>query len=556
MTDIEISNNTKLEDIRDIASKIGLKEKDIELYGKYKAKINYKNIIENKKGKVILMTAMSPTEKGIGKTTTTIYLNDGLNLIGKKSVAVLREPALGPTFGMKGGATGGGYSQVVPMEDINLHFTGDFHAITAANNLIVSILENSIYYGNPLNIDTNNIIIKRCIDLNDRGLRNITINIPKKTGDINIKTGFDITSASEMMSIFCLAKDEKDLRNKIDNIIVAYDINGNEILAKKLNCTGAVMALLKEAIKPNLVQTIRKNPVVIHGGPFANISIGCNSIISTSLSKKIAEYVVTEAGFGADLGAEKFLNIKSQMEDINPKLAILVATIPSLKLHAGIEKNDLEKENPESIKLGFLNLKRHIENLNKKFNLKVLVAINRFPSDKDKELETLKELLKENNVEYSVITPVLNDEYNMKNFAEKVIKILDDENENISYTPIYKKDESIKEKINKIVKNIYGAKEVEYEQIVIEKLKELENTKYDKYYVCIAKTPYSFSDKKELINAPENFNFKINDIKVMGGAGYIVVYTENVITLPGYSKQPSAEKIDLDEKENKIIGLF
>ncbi len=551
-TDIEISREFNKKNIEEIANRIGLNQDEFELYGKYKAKIDLSLLERKDKAQVILVTAMTPTKMGEGKTTTTIGLVDGLNEIGINTIGVLREPSLGPVFGIKGGATGGGYAQVVPMEDINLHFTGDFHAITSANNLLCAILDNHIYHGNELNIDLKKIKIKRVIDMNDRQLRHIISGIGNKSDGVVREDGFDITVASEMMAIFCLSKDFLDLKNRIANIVVAYDKVGNEVTAEMLKATGAISSLLKDAIKPNLIQTLYNNPVIMHGGPFANIAHGCNSIIATKMGMKLADVVVTEAGFGADLGAEKFFDIKCRIADIKPKVAIIVATIRALKFHGGLEYENLKNEDIEKLDKGFENLKRHIEMTKNLYNINTIVAINKFPTDTDKELIYIINKCNEIGVVAKISKAYEEGGKGSIELAREVKKLL---NQNSNFTMLYEDRDSISDKINKVVREVYHGKGYTLTKKAENELKLIEKSKYANLPICIAKTQYSFSDNPLLIGAPEKFIVTISDIKVSAGAGFIVVYLGDIMTMPGLPKEPASINIDVDSNMN-IIGIF
>ena len=560
MTDIEIARNTKLEPIEKIANKIGLNKEEIEMYGNDKAKISetVNNNIKNKKeGKLILVTAMSPTPLGEGKTTISISIADGLSKIGKKAILALREPSLGPVFGIKGGATGGGKAQVAPMEDINLHFTGDIHAITSANNLLASLIDNHIYHGNELEIEK--VTWKRCLDLNDRKKRKIETGL---SGEKNIKPREDefcITVASEIMAILCLAQDKKELKQMLGNITIGYNKKGKPIYAKDLKAEGAMTVLLKDAIKPNLVQTLEHTPAIIHGGPFANIAHGCNSIIATKLAMKLADYTITEAGFGADLGAEKFLDIKCRKAKIKPDIVILVTTIKAIKYHGGVLKEDIQKENIEAMEKGIKNVYKHIENL-KKFGLKVIVALNKYTQDTEKEIKWLEDKIKQKNVQISIVEGWAKGGEGAIDIAQKIVEKTDSEkninNEttnNLKYT--YSLEEGIKEKIEKIAQNIYYAEGVEYSQEAEEKIKQIENLGYAKLPICIAKTQYSFSDDAKNLDETSKYKIHIRDIELKTGAGFIVALAGKIMTMPGLPKVPAAEGIDIDEKGN-IKGIF
>lgn len=553
MEDIDIAKKAKIENISTIAQKLEIDEAYIEQYGKYKAKINLdlnKKIENNKDGKLVLVTAINPTPLGEGKTTVSIGLSDALNKIGVKAIGILREPSLGPVFGVKGGATGGGYSQVIPMEDINLHFTGDIHAITSANNLLSAMIDNHIYYGNELNFEQ--VTWKRCVDLNDRQLRKVNTGL---SGEKNTKEridGFDISVASEIMAIVCLSKNLDDLKERISKIIVGYNKYGKEITAKDLKAEGALTVLLKDAIKPNLVQTLENNPVLIHGGPFANIAHGCNSIIATKMGLKLGEYVVTEAGFGADLGAEKFIDIKSRVAGIKPDIVVCVATIKALKYHGGMDIKEIEKENVEYLKKGSNNLLKHISNIRNVFGLNAIVAINRFKNDSDAEIETLKQILKENDIEMSLVECWAKGSEGAIDLAKKV-KENAEKKSALKFS--YKLEDSIKEKIENVCKKVYGASAVNYTEYANNKIKLAEKMGYTDFPICIAKTQFSFSDDPKNLQCLNPFEITIKDIEIKAGAGFIVVFTGNIITMPGLPKVPAAEKIDIDEKGN-IVGLF
>lgn len=553
MKDIEIARNAKLELITKIAKGNGIEEY-IEPYGKYKAKVSLENLqnLENKKeGKLILVTAINPTPLGEGKTTISIGLADGLRKIGKKSILALREPSLGPVFGIKGGATGGGYSQVAPMEDINLHFTGDIHAITSANNLLSAIIDNHIYHGNELNIEK--VTWRRCVDLNDRQLRTVNTGLSNEKNILPREDGFDITVASEIMAIFCLASSLEDLKRRLGNIIIGFNKEGKKVTAHDLKAEGAMTVLLKDAFNPNLVQTIEHTPALIHGGPFANIAHGCNSVVATKMALKLADYVVTEAGFGADLGAEKFLNIKTRKLGKVPDAVVIVATIKALKYHGGIPKEELINENIEALKRGSKNILKHIENLKERFGLNVIVAINKFDQDTQKEINTLKEILEEKNVNLSLVESWGKGGEGATDLAEKLVELCDNENKQFKY--IYSLEDSIKEKIEKISKNIYGAENVEYTEEAEEQIKTIKDLGYESLPICIAKTQYSFSDDAKNLECTEAFNIHVKEVKLKAGAEFIVVLTGNAITMPGLPKVPASEQIDVDEHGN-IVGIF
>jgi len=556
LTDVEINKSAKLENIVDVAKKLGIEEDDIELYGKYKAKLS-KEVFEKNKdkknGKLILVTAINPTPLGEGKTTISIGLADGLNRLGKKVCLALREPSLGPVFGIKGGATGGGYAQVAPMDEINLHFTGDIHAMTAANNLIAACIDNHIFQGNELRIDPNHITWKRCMDMNDRALRTITLDYSFKDRTYIRNDGFDITVASEIMAIVCLSKDIKDLEERISNIIFGYDIDGKALKVADLKIQGAVTALLRDALKPNLVQTIENTPAIIHGGPFANIAHGCNSIVATKTALKLADYVVTEAGFGADLGAEKFMDIKCRIAKLKPDAVILVTTLKAMKYNGGVLKENVKEENLEAIKNGFCNLQKHIENINK-FGIKPIVALNRYDFDTDNEINLLKTLCE------NIGTTIVNTEVFAKggegaiDLANRLIECLENNANTFNY--IYDEKETIKEKIEKIAKEIYGADGVDYSESAEESIKKIEEINRDKLPVCIAKTQYSLSDDQKKLGRPQGFNLTIREVILKNGAGFIVAIAGSIMTMPGLPKVPAAEGIHMAEDGETIIGLF
>ena len=553
MNDIEIANSIPLERIDNIAKKIGICDEKLEMYGKYKAKIHYDIIDENnekEEAKLILVTAINPTPLGEGKTTTSIGLADGLQKIGKKTVVTLREPSLGPVFGLKGGATGGGYAQVAPMEDINLHFTGDIHAITTANNLLSAIIDNHIFQGNSL--DIKKVTWKRCVDLNDRQLRKVETGLSGEKNMVSRQDSFDITVASEIMAVFCLAKDLQDLKIRIGNIIVGYNSKDEPITAKDLKADGALTVLLKDAFNPNLVQTLEHTPSIIHGGPFANIAHGCNSLLATKLSLKLADYVVTEAGFGADLGCEKFLDIKCRKLDKVPDAVVCVATIRALKYHGGQPREEIENENLNALENGLENLYRHIDNIKNKFGLNVIVAINKFTSDTQAEINLLKEHLKEKNIDLSLVESWGKGSDGAIDLAEKVVTLCESKN-NFKY--IYELEDGIKEKIEKVCKKIYGAKSCVYSEIASEKIEKITKLGFVKVPVCIAKTPLSFSDDPKNLECKEPFEIHINDVEIKAGAEFVVVYTSKIMTMPGLPKRPAAENIDIDKNEN-IIGIF
>ncbi len=553
LSDIEIANSVVMKPIEEIAESVGIAKENLSLYGKYKAKINnIESLDDNEDGKLILVTAITPTPAGEGKTTTSVGLVDALTAIGKKAVIALREPSLGPVFGVKGGAAGGGHAQVVPMEDINLHFTGDFHAISAANNLLAALLDNHIHQGNLLQIDSRRITWKRVVDMNDRQLRHIVNGLQGRVNGVPREDGYDITVASEIMAILCLANDIADLKNKLRKIIVAYNYDGEPVTAGDLKAEGAMAALLKEAIQPNIVQTLEHAPAFIHGGPFANIAHGCNSVLATKLALKYADYAVTEAGFGADLGAEKFIDIKCRLANLRPDAVVLVATIRALKMHGGVKKSDLGIENVDAVFAGIPNLSKHLENIKEVYGMPVVVAINKFPTDTDAELAAVEKACKEMDV-----AVVLSDVWGKgsaggKELAEKVVALAEEPN-HFSY--VYDLDDSIEEKLNKIVQKVYGGAGAELAPSAKKELKELERLGFGNYPICMAKTQYSFSDDASLLGAPKDFTVMIRNLKVSAGAGFIVALTGAVMTMPGLPKSPAAERIDIDEKGN-ITGLF
>ena len=553
MEDVEIARNTKLERIEKIAEKIGILEEELESYGKYKAKISLKayNRLKNKRdGKLILVTAINPTPLGEGKTTMAIGLADGLRKIGKKSVLALREPSLGPVFGIKGGATGGGHSQIAPMEDINLHFTGDIHAITSANNLLSAMIDNHIYFGNELGFDR--ITWKRCVDLNDRQLRKVETGLSGEKNIVPREDGFDISVASEIMAIFCLATDLSDLKRRIGNIIVGYTKDNKPITARDLKADGALTVLLKDAINPNLVQTLEHTPAIVHGGPFANIAHGCNSIIATKMAMKLGDYVVTEAGFGADLGAEKFLDIKCRNANIKPDAVVCVATMKALKYHVRVTKDEVKSENLEALERGFNNLLRHVDNLKNKYGLNVIVAINKYTYDTEKEIEFLRNKLKEYNIDLSLVESWEKGGEGATDLANQIVELTEKESK-LNYA--YDLNESIKEKINDVATKIYGAEGVEYTDEAEGKIQEIEKMGFGNLPVCIAKTQYSFSDDQKNLECLEPFKIHVNDIILKSGAEFIVAITGKIMTMPGLPRVPAAEQIDLD-KDGNIIGIF
>ena len=546
MTDIEIARSINPKNITEVAKELGIEDK-IELYGNDKAKISLDLLNKKRNSKLVLVTAINPTPMGEGKTTVSISLNDALCKLGKKSILALREPSLGPVFGIKGGATGGGYAQVIPMEDINLHFTGDFHAITTANNLLCSVIDNHIYQGNTLNIDK--VIFKRCLDLNDRQLRVINTGLSKEKNTKERIDGFDITAASEIMAILCLSKDLNDLKRRLGNIVIGYDTKGKEITARMLKADGAMTVLLKDAIKPNLVQTLEGNPCIIHGGPFANIAHGCNSVIATNIAMSLGDITITEAGFGADLGAEKFLDIKCRNINTHPDTVVLVATIRSLKYHGGMPKEDITKESIDYLEKGMNNLYKHIHNLKEVYGLNVVVVINRFSTDTDKEINFLEEQLSKIDVDYAVT-----DGYSLGSDGsiELARKVLDNINKPNSFNYVYNINDSIKEKIYKVSTKIYGAKDVEYSDVALEKLSLLEE--YNNIPICIAKTQYSLSDDPKNLDPKEDYNIHVTDLVLKAGAEFIVVLTGDIMTMPGLPKVPNSENIDIID--DVTIGIF
>ncbi len=553
-TDIEIAQSYKMKPITEIAEKVGIPEDYLEAYGRYKAKIDtaFLKNETRKDGKLVLVTAINPTPAGEGKTTTTIGLADALNAMGKKTVVALREPSLGPVFGVKGGATGGGYAQVVPMEDINLHFTGDFHAIGAANNLLCAMLDNHIYQGNALKINPETITIKRCVDMNDRQLRQITDGLGGRFNGVPRSDGFEITVASEVMAVFCLAESLSDLKNRLAKITVGYTYDRKPVTAGDLKAQGAMTALLKDALKPNLVQTMEGTPAIIHGGPFANIAHGCNSVIATKTALKLGDYCITEAGFGADLGAEKFLDIKCVAAGLKPSAVVLVATVRALKFHGGVKKEDLNAENLEALEKGMPNLIRHVENLTKVYKSPTVVAINEFPTDTEAEIELVDESCKKLGVNVVRSSMWANGGKGGEKLAEEVVELCENDND---FTCAYDLAEPIEQKIVDLTQKIYGGDGVEFSDEAKAKIEILEKQGYGNLPICVAKTQYSFSDDATLLGAPKGFNIHVRDVKVSSGAGFIVVYTGTVMTMPGLPKIPAAENIDVDDSE-KIKGLF
>ena len=553
MTDIEIAKNTKLDEINKIAEKLEIKEEDIEQYGKYKAKISNEIYEKNKSknnGKLILVTAISPTPLGEGKTTVSIAIADGLRKIGKKSILTLREPSLGPVFGIKGGATGGGKVQIAPMEDINVHFTGDIHAITSANNLLSAMIDNHIYFGNELGFEK--VVWKRCLDLNDRQLRKVETGLSGESKIVPRIDNFDITVASEIMAVLCLAENLKDLKQKLGNIIIGYNKKEEPIYVKQLKAEGAMTVLLKDAIKPNLVQTLEHTPALVHGGPFANIAHGCNSVIATKTALKLADYTITEAGFGADLGAEKFLDIKCRKTGLKPDAVVIVATIKAIKYHGGVEKEKIQEENIEGIEKGIDNLYKHIDNIKNKFGLNVIVALNKYASDTEKEIEYIKEKLANKNIELSVVEGWAKGGDGAIDIANKLVKLSQQPNE---FKYIYNDSDSIKEKILKIAKNIYYAKDVKYSEEAEKQIENIEKMGYAKLPICIAKTQYSFSDDPKNLECKDDYNINVRGVELKNGAGFVVVLAGKIMTMPGLPKVPAAESIDIDE-DGEIVGIF
>lgn len=557
-SDIEIAQSTKLKDIREIAAKVGFSEDDIELYGKYKAKVDY-NLLKNgsgKKAKLILTTAITPTPAGEGKTTTTIGAADALARLGKKSIVALREPSLGPVFGVKGGAAGGGYSQVVPMEDINLHFTGDIHAITAANNLLAAMVDNHIFQGNALDIDPRRVVWRRALDMNDRQLRSLVDGLGGKANGMPREDGFDITVASEVMAIFCLANDIVDLKNRLAKILVAYDRKGNPITAADIKAQGAMAALLKDALKPNLVQTLEGTPAFVHGGPFANIAHGCNSVIATKMAMQFSDYVVTEAGFGADLGAEKFIDIKCRLAGLKPDAVIIVATVRALKYNGGLPKSELDKEDLDALAKGIPNLLKHVENITQVFKLPAVVAVNRFPQDTDAELKFIEEKCNELGVNVAISEVWAKGGEGGIALAEELLRLIEqNEGKDQKLSFAYELDIPIKEKIRAISQKIYGADDVVFTDKAAKEIDNFEKLGYGNLPVCMAKTQYSLSDDPKKLGRPTGFNITVRDVTLSAGAGFLVAVTGDIMKMPGLPKVPAAEKIDVDEK-GVISGLF
>ena len=555
LSDIEIAQQTTLEPIVKIAEKVGLTDDDLELYGKYKAKISFdaiKRLSKNEDGKLVLVTAITPTPAGEGKTLTTIGLAQALNYMGHKAVVALREPSLGPVFGIKGGAAGGGYSQVLPMEDINLHFTGDMHAITAANNLLAAAIDNHVHQGNALRIDVRRVIWKRVMDMNDRALRNIVVGMGGKVCGFPREDHFMITVASEIMAALCLASDLMDLKKRMGDITVAYDLDGNLVTARQLGVEGAMAILMKDAIKPNLVQTIEHTPALVHGGPFANIAHGCNSVVATKLALKMGDIAVTEAGFGADLGAEKFMDIKCRFAGIKPNAVVVVATVRALKMHGGVDKKNLQEENIEALKKGFANLAKHVENM-RTYDVPVVVGINKFATDTDAEIATLRQLCADYGVEAALNNCWAEGGKGGVELGEKVLKLIDQPQ--TPYKPLYDVNDTIAQKMETIVKKIYGGAGVVFESKAQKQVAELEKFGLDKMPLCVAKTQYSLSDDPALLGAPKDFTVTVKDVRVCTGAGFIVCQTGDIMTMPGLPKVPAANRMDIDEN-GVITGLF
>ena len=555
-SDIEIAQEAVMENIASVAAKVGISSDDLEMYGKYKAKISddvFKKLDNKQDGKLILVTAINPTPAGEGKTTISIGLTEALCKMGKNAVAALREPSLGPCFGIKGGAAGGGYAQAVPMEDLNLHFTGDFHAITAANNLLAAMLDNHIMHGNELRIDTKRVVWKRCMDMNDRALRNIVIGLGNKTDGVVREDHFIITVASEIMAILCLAEDMADLKKRLSKIIVAYNMDGDPVTASDLKAVGSMAALLKDAIHPNMIQTLENTPVLIHGGPFANIAHGCNSVRATKLALKLGDYAVTEAGFGADLGAEKFMDIKCRLSGLSPDAVVIVATVKALKYNGGVPKDQLGKENLEAVKKGIVNLDKHLENI-KKFGVPVVVTLNSFITDTEAEYQFIKEHCEALGCEFALSSVWAKGGEGGLELAGKVLETLD--NKKSDFKPIYKDEASLKDKIETVAKEIYGAASVSYSDAASKELKHIEEMGFGNLPVCMAKTQYSLSDNPSLLGRPEGFDLNVRDVYVNAGAGFVVVLTGKILTMPGLPKSPAAERIDYDEEAGLITGLF
>ena len=557
LSDIEIAQSTALRPIADIAAELGIQEDELELYGKYKGKINeraFARLQDRPDGKLVLVTAINPTPAGEGKTTTTAGLGQAMAKIGKKAVIALREPSLGPVFGVKGGAAGGGYAQVLPMEDINLHFTGDMHAITSANNLCCAMLDNHMQQGNPLGIDPRRVLIKRCLDMNDRALRNIVIGLGGKINGVPREDGFIITVASEVMAILCLAKDMEDLKKRLGDMLIAYTYDGKPVYARDIKADGAMTALLRDAVNPNLVQTIEGTPAIMHGGPFANIAHGCNSVRATRLALKLGDYCITEAGFGSDLGAEKFLDIKCRMAGLTPACVVVVATVRALKYNGGVPKAELSAENVPALEKGVVNLKAHVENM-QKFGIPVVVAINRFGTDSDAELQVIDDCCKELGVRYALSEVFAKGGEGGMELAQTICDVIDENEGKSRFAPIYPDEAPVEEKVETIAKTIYGAAGVTFSNKALKSLKEIKALGGDKMPVCVAKTQYSLSDDPALLGRPTGFTITIRDLKLSSGAGFVVAYAGDIMTMPGLPKVPAAEKIDVDDQA-VIHGLF
>ena len=557
LSDIEIAQSTALRPIADIAAELGIQEDELELYGKYKGKINeraFARLQDRPDGKLVLVTAINPTPAGEGKTTTTAGLGQAMAKIGKKAVIALREPSLGPVFGVKGGAAGGGYAQVLPMEDINLHFTGDMHAITSANNLCCAMLDNHMQQGNPLGIDPRRVLIKRCLDMNDRALRNIVIGLGGKINGVPREDGFIITVASEVMAILCLSKDMEDLKKRLGDMLIAYTYDGKPVYARDIKADGAMTALLRDAVNPNLVQTIEGTPAIMHGGPFANIAHGCNSVRATRLALKLGDYCITEAGFGSDLGAEKFLDIKCRMAGLTPACVVVVATVRALKYNGGVPKAELSAENVPALEKGVVNLKAHVENM-QKFGIPVVVAINRFGTDSDAELQVIDDCCKELGVRYALSEVFAKGGEGGIELAQTICDVIDETEGKSRFAPIYPDEAPVEEKVETIAKTIYGAAGVTFSNKALKSLKEIKALGGDKMPVCIAKTQYSLSDDPALLGRPTGFTITIRDLKLSSGAGFVVAYAGDIMTMPGLPKVPAAEKIDVDDQA-VIHGLF
>ena len=557
LSDIEIAQSTTLRPIAEIAAELGIQEEELELYGRYKAKINeraFARLAGKPDGKLVLVTAINPTPAGEGKTTTTAGLGQAMAKIGKNAVIALREPSLGPVFGIKGGAAGGGYAQVLPMEDINLHFTGDMHAITSANNLCCAMLDNHMQQGNPLGIDPRRVLIKRCLDMNDRALRNIVIGLGGKINGVPREDGFIITVASEVMAILCLAKDMEDLKKRLGDMLIAYTYDGKPVYARDIKADGAMTALLRDAVNPNLVQTIEGTPAIMHGGPFANIAHGCNSVRATRLALKLGDYCITEAGFGSDLGAEKFLDIKCRMAGLTPACMVVVATVRALKYNGGVPKAELSAENVPALEKGVVNLKAHVENM-QKFGIPVVVAINRFGTDSDAELQVIDDCCKELGVRYALSEVFAKGGEGGMELAQTICDVIDENEDKSRFAPIYPDEAPVEEKVETIAKTIYGAAGVTFSNKALKSLKEIKALGGDKMPVCVAKTQYSLSDDPALLGRPTGFTITIRDLKLSSGAGFVVAYAGDIMTMPGLPKVPAAEKIDVDDQA-VIHGLF